>query len=127
MMVVMYPPQQEENIYIRQQAQAWRRSGLITEEQLSAINEHTDIQLRRTNMFFRLLFFVFTMPGSKQAAPFSRETRGAEMSGDLLFGGVRFWRATALNRLFSLDFPRTGVNYNRLCHRTCKPPVTLTT
>ena len=64
MMVVMYPPQQEENIYIRQQAQAWRRSGLITEEQLSAINEHTDIQLRRTNLFFRLLFFVFTMLGA---------------------------------------------------------------
>ena len=60
-MVVLYPPQQEENIYIRQQAQAWRRSGLITEEQLSAINDHTNLQLRQTNLFFRLLFFVFTM------------------------------------------------------------------
>jgi len=61
MMVVLYPPQQEENIYIRQQSQAWRRSSLITEEQLSAINEYTDIQLRQTNLFFRLLFFVFTI------------------------------------------------------------------
>lgn len=61
MMVVLYPPQQEENIYIRQQAQAWRRSGLITEEQLSAINDHTDLQLRQTNLFFRLLFLVFTL------------------------------------------------------------------
>jgi len=61
MMVVLYPPQQEENIYIRQQAQAWRRSGLITEEQLGAVNDHTDIQLRQTSLFFRILFFVFTL------------------------------------------------------------------
>ena len=60
-MVVLYPPQQEENIYIRKQAQAWRRSGLITEEQLGAINSHTDLQLRQTNLFFRILFFVFTI------------------------------------------------------------------
>ena len=57
----LYPPQQEENIYIRRQAQAWQRSGLITEEQLDAINGHADPQLRQTNPFFRILFFVFTM------------------------------------------------------------------
>ncbi|MEN6374087.1 MAG: hypothetical protein ABFD75_04790 [Smithella sp.] len=57
----LYPPQQEENIYIRRQAQAWRRSGLITEEQLSAINGYADPQLRQTNLFFRILFFVFTL------------------------------------------------------------------
>lgn len=60
----LYSPQQEENIYIRKRAQAWRRSGLITEEQLSAINGHTDIQLHQTNQFFQLLFFVFTCLGA---------------------------------------------------------------
>lgn len=60
----LYRPQQEENIYIRKQAQAWRRSCLVTEEQLSAINSHTDIQLRQTNLFFRILFFVFTWQGA---------------------------------------------------------------
>ncbi len=61
MSLILYPPQQEENIYIRKQAQAWRRSGLITEAQLNAINDHTNIQLRQTNLFFRILFFVFTL------------------------------------------------------------------
>jgi len=60
----LYSPQQEENIYIRKRAKAWRRSGLITEEQLSAINGHADPQLRQTNLFFRILFFVFTLLGT---------------------------------------------------------------
>lgn len=64
MSISLYNPQEEENIYIRKQAQIWRRSGLITEEQLSGINGHTDHQLRQTNKFFQLLFFIFTWLGA---------------------------------------------------------------
>ncbi|MEN6622361.1 MAG: hypothetical protein ABFD50_12520 [Smithella sp.] len=60
----LYSSQYEENIYIRKQAQIWRRSELITAEQLSAINGHTDHQLRQTNKFFQLLFFIFTWLGA---------------------------------------------------------------
>lgn len=60
----IYPSQYEENIHIRKQARVWRRSELITEEQLSAINVHTDHQLRQTNRFFQFLFFIFTWHGA---------------------------------------------------------------
>ncbi len=57
----LYSPDQENNIYIRTQAQAWRRSGLITEGQLTAISNLSDPHVRRTNLFFRILFFIFTL------------------------------------------------------------------
>ncbi|MRR18424.1 MAG: hypothetical protein EG826_18430, partial [Deltaproteobacteria bacterium] len=57
----IYSREQEEEIYVRQEAAAWKRSGLITEEQLHAIQDLTDPQLQQTNLFFRILFFVFTL------------------------------------------------------------------
>ena len=57
----LYSPQQEENIYIRKQARTWQRSGLITQDQLSTIVDYTNPDVRETNVFFRLLFFIFTI------------------------------------------------------------------
>jgi len=34
----LYSVRQEENIYIRKQAQTWKRSGLITDDQLHAFS-----------------------------------------------------------------------------------------
>lgn len=61
MMLNIYSSEQEEKIYIRQEAKTWKRSGLITEEQLRSIQDLTDPQLQQTNLFFRILFFVFTL------------------------------------------------------------------
>ena len=60
-MLNIYSSEQEEKIYIRQEAKTWKRSGLITEEQLRSIQDLTDPQLQQTNLFFRILFFVFTL------------------------------------------------------------------
>lgn len=57
----LYSSQQEENIYIRTQAHTWKRSGLINDNQLSTITDATDHTLRQTNLFFRILFFIFTL------------------------------------------------------------------
>lgn len=57
----LYSSQQEENIFIRKQARTWRRSGLINDNQLRAITNVTDSHLRQTNLFFRILFFIFTL------------------------------------------------------------------
>lgn len=56
----LYSPQQEENIYIRKQTKIWQRSGLITNDQLSAILGYTNPDVRQTNVFFRIIFFIFT-------------------------------------------------------------------
>ncbi|MDI6743552.1 MAG: hypothetical protein QMD11_12530 [Smithella sp.] len=56
----IYSAQQEENIYIRNQAKTWHRSGLINNDQLTAAFSHTDPDVRQTNVFFRIIFFVFT-------------------------------------------------------------------
>lgn len=56
-----YTVEQEENIHIRKQAHRWQRSGLISAEQLLIIQDVTDPHLQQTNLFFRLLFFVFTL------------------------------------------------------------------
>lgn len=57
----LYTSLEEENIHIRGQARLWQRSGLISEDQLQAIQDVTDPHLHQTNLFFRLLFFVFTL------------------------------------------------------------------
>ena len=57
----LYSSAQEENIFIRKQAGTWKRSGLITDDQLSTITNLTDPDLQQTNIFFRILFFVFTI------------------------------------------------------------------
>lgn len=57
----LYSPEQEENIYIRRQLHTWQRSGLITDDQFRAVHDETDPQVHQTNLFFRILFFVFTL------------------------------------------------------------------
>lgn len=56
----IYSRQQEENIYIREQAKTWQRSGLITDDQYNVILEKTNTDINQTNIFFRSLFFIFT-------------------------------------------------------------------
>lgn len=56
-----YTSQQEESIHIRKQARLWLRSGLISADQLQLIYDETDSHLHQTNLFFRLLFFAFTL------------------------------------------------------------------
>jgi hypothetical protein len=58
--ISLYTAEQEERIFIRREARTWVRSGLITDEQLGIIDSRTDPGLRQTNVFFRILFFVFT-------------------------------------------------------------------
>ncbi|MFO7570687.1 MAG: hypothetical protein R6W75_12915 [Smithellaceae bacterium] len=60
-MIALYSSAQEENIYIRRQAALWKRSGLIADEQLRAVYGRTDPDVRQTNLFFRLLFLLFTL------------------------------------------------------------------
>jgi len=61
MTLSLYSPQQEENVYIRRQAHTWRRSGLITDDQFRAVLDDTDPRVHQTNLFFRILFFVFAL------------------------------------------------------------------
>jgi len=57
----LYSSLQEEYIDIRSQARTWLRSGLISEDQMQAFFGETDPGLHQTNLFFRVLFFVFTL------------------------------------------------------------------
>src|SRR5664280_2427251 len=56
----LYSSQQEENIFIRNQARTWKRSGLITDDQLTVVLDYTNPDVRQTNFFFRVIFFIFT-------------------------------------------------------------------
>ncbi len=60
MNLCIYSSQQEENIFIRKQARMWKRSDLITTEQLTAMDKLTPLDVRQTNIFFRFIFFIFT-------------------------------------------------------------------
>ena len=60
MNISLYTAEQEERLFIRREARAWARSGLITDDQLRIIDARTDPGLNRTNVFFRILFFLFT-------------------------------------------------------------------
>ncbi len=64
MKLSIYASEQEEKIYLRGEAATWKRSGLITQDQLSAINDAADPELQQTNLFFRILFFIFTLLGA---------------------------------------------------------------
>jgi hypothetical protein len=58
--ISLYTADQEEKIYIRREARTWARSGLITSEQLGISDSRTETGLSQTNVFFRILFFLFT-------------------------------------------------------------------
>lgn len=57
----LYTAEQEEKLFIRREARTWARSGLITDEQLEIIDARTYPGLSRTNVFLRILFFLFTL------------------------------------------------------------------
>ncbi len=56
----VYTSEQEENICTRKKVKTWQRSGLISEEQLRLMEASTDPFVNQTNLFFRLIFFLFT-------------------------------------------------------------------
>jgi len=60
MRISLYTAEQEQRRFIRREARTWARSGLITDEQRGIIDSRTDPGLRETNVFFRILFFMFT-------------------------------------------------------------------
>lgn len=60
----LYTDDQQEAVYIRRQAKLWLRSGLITPEQAGHISRNADPRLKQTNIFFRLIFFLFTYLGA---------------------------------------------------------------
>jgi hypothetical protein len=60
MSISLYTAEQEQRLFIRREARAWARSGLITDEQRRIMDARTDPGLRVTNIFFRILFFLFT-------------------------------------------------------------------
>jgi uncharacterized membrane protein YhiD involved in acid resistance len=60
MRISLYTAEQEQRRFIRRKARTWARSGLITDEQRGIIDSRTDPGLRETNVFFRILFFLFT-------------------------------------------------------------------
>ncbi len=91
----LYSSQQEENIFIRKQARTWKRSGLITDGQMSAIIDQTDPEIRQTNIFFRVIFFIFTTLCSSALLGFFVWITGIRgrmaISFTLLIAGVIFY------------------------------------
>ncbi|MEI7637836.1 MAG: hypothetical protein WCJ37_11055 [Syntrophus sp. (in: bacteria)] len=61
MSISLYTDEQEEKIFISSEARTWTRSGLITDEQFGIINARTNTGVSQTNVFFRILFFLFTL------------------------------------------------------------------
>lgn len=55
----IYSPEDEEKLRLAAQAEAWRRSGLITEPQFLELQAATRSDLKRTTFMLRLLLFVF--------------------------------------------------------------------
>jgi hypothetical protein len=60
----LYTADQQEAVYIRGQARLWQRSGLISAEQAGHMLRSADPRLKQTNIFFRLIFFIFTYLGA---------------------------------------------------------------
>lgn len=61
MSIKLYTDEQEEKIFIRRESRTWTRSGLITDEQFGIIDVRTNPGVSQTNVFFRILFFLFTI------------------------------------------------------------------
>ena len=55
----LYSDIQEENLFIRKQSAVWKNSGLINSGQTEFFNKYTDPKLRTTNLFLRILLFIF--------------------------------------------------------------------
>ena len=105
----IYTDDQEEKLRIRREAKAWARSGLITEAQLGIIRERTEHGLSETNVFFRILFFLFTCIGVLAAVGlyfWLFEVRGTAASA-LFFGAASYGFAEFLVRQKS--FYRHGI------------------
>ncbi len=112
MKVGIYTDNQEEKILIRRRAKAWARSGLITEAQLGIIHERTEHGLSQTNVFFRILFFLFTCIGVLAAVGlyfwfFKIRGTAALAASALFFGALGYGTAELLVRRKS--FYRYGI------------------
>jgi len=108
----IYTDDQEEKVRIRREAKAWARSGLITEAQLALINGRTAHGLRQTNVFFRILFFLFTCIGVLAAVGlyfwlFKVRGAAALAASALFFGALGYGLAEFLVRRKS--FYRHGI------------------
>jgi hypothetical protein len=88
--ISLYTADQEERLFIRREARTWARSGLITEEQLGIIDSRTDPGLSRTNVFFRILFFVFTWICMQTAIGFYVWVVGLRSEGSLAWAALAF-------------------------------------
>jgi hypothetical protein len=88
--ISLYTAEQEEKLFTRRQARAWSRSGLITEEQLGIIESRTDPGLSRTNVFFRILFFVFTCVCLQTVIGFYVWTVGVQSEVSLAWAALMF-------------------------------------
>jgi hypothetical protein len=93
----LYSSFQEENIYVRTQSETWQRSGLITADQFRAIHDDTEPQIHQTNLFFRMLFFVFTLlcAGALTGlfAWLMKSAGGTVLAGVLIFFGTIYYIA----------------------------------
>lgn len=108
----IYTDSQEEKIFTRREAKAWARSGLITEAQLGFINGRTAHGLNQTNVFFRILFFVFTCIGVTAAVGlyfwlFKVRGTAALTASALFFGALSYGLAEVLAKRKS--FYRHGI------------------
>jgi hypothetical protein len=61
MSLSIYPEDLEEKIHSLRQGLLWRRSGLLTGEQMATIKSRTRTDSKQTNLFFRALFFIFIL------------------------------------------------------------------
>lgn len=55
-----YSRNDEERIRLQAAVREWRRSGFLEAEQSTRLENELRVDLRRTNLFFRLVLFVFT-------------------------------------------------------------------
>ncbi len=90
MRISLYTADQEEKIHIRREARTWARSGLITSEQLGIIDSRTEPGLSQTNVFFRILFFLFTNTCAHTVIGFYVWIVGLRNEGSIAWAALAF-------------------------------------
>ena len=64
----LYPASSEETLRARNLLTDWAGEGLLTQAQYQRLEQDTASELRTTNIFLRLILFLFTLIGSGAAA-----------------------------------------------------------
>ncbi len=90
MSISLYTAEQEQRRFIRREARTWARSGLITDEQRGIIDSRTDPGLRETNVFFRILFFLFTSTCMQAVIGFYISIVGLRNEGSIAWAALAF-------------------------------------